>query len=340
LGTQYYLDLPVTVKPGPQNLAKTRRLQGSSLRSSSQYTDDNEGEWRKVSKQTRVPTQWMSTAVSLCWPPRRTILAKRHVVGLMDDERAALGGQEAGPLTLRQRYRVQILLRADAGETDEEIADEVGVSPSTVAKVPRRFAAGGLDAVLIDWPRPGPSPPSAARPRRSSSPPSAAPSPGKGHLDRPHARQPPGRAPGGRGHLGGHDPPGPQKSDLKPWQKKSWCPPKAVDGEFIHRMEDVLELFTEPHDPYRPVVWFDEASKELRGDVAEPVPPAPGSLAKQDDESTRHGTDNLFVIVEPLAGRRHVTLTDRRTIPDFAAQMKQLCDEMYPEAEVIREELV
>ena len=101
-------------------------------------------------------------------------------------------------------------------------------------------------------------------------------------------------------------------------------------------MEDVLELYAEPYDPARPVVGFDEASKELRGDVAEPVPPAPGVPAKQDYEYTRHGTANLFVIVEPLAGRRHVTVTERRTIPDFAAQMKYLCDDLYPEAEVIR----
>jgi hypothetical protein len=101
-------------------------------------------------------------------------------------------------------------------------------------------------------------------------------------------------------------------------------------------MEDVLELYAEPHDPARPVVGFDEASKELHGDVAEPVPPAPGSPAKHDYEYTRHGTANLFVIVEPLAGRRRITVTDRRAIPDFAAQMKILCDEMYPEAQVIR----
>jgi hypothetical protein len=101
-------------------------------------------------------------------------------------------------------------------------------------------------------------------------------------------------------------------------------------------MEDVLELYAEPHDPARPVVCFDEASKELHGDVAPPVPPAPGAPAKQDYEYTRHGTANLFVIVEPTAGRRHVTVTDRRAIPDFAAQMKYLCDELYPEATTIR----
>ena len=101
-------------------------------------------------------------------------------------------------------------------------------------------------------------------------------------------------------------------------------------------MEDVLELYAEPYDPARPVVCFDEASKELRGDVAEPIPPAPGAPARQDYEYTRHGTANLFVVVEPLAGRRRVTVTDRRTIPDFAAQMKMLCDEIYPEATTIR----
>ncbi len=101
-------------------------------------------------------------------------------------------------------------------------------------------------------------------------------------------------------------------------------------------MEDVLELYAEPYDPARPVVCFDEASKELRGDVVEPVPPSPGSPAKQDYEYTRHGTANLFVLVEPLGGRRHVTVTERRATPDFAAQMKHLCDVMYPEAEVIR----
>ena len=101
-------------------------------------------------------------------------------------------------------------------------------------------------------------------------------------------------------------------------------------------MEDVLELYAEPYDADRPVVCFDEASKELRGHVADPVPVAPGHPAREDYEYTRHGTANLFVVVEPLAGKRQVTVTDRRTIPDFAAQMKYLCDELYPQAEVIR----
>lgn len=101
-------------------------------------------------------------------------------------------------------------------------------------------------------------------------------------------------------------------------------------------MEDVLDVYAEPHDPKRPVVCFDECSKELHGQVTAPIPASPGHPAKEDYEYVRNGTANLFVIVEPLAGTRHVTVTDRRTIPDFAAQMKYLCDELYPDAEVIR----
>lgn len=101
-------------------------------------------------------------------------------------------------------------------------------------------------------------------------------------------------------------------------------------------MEDVLELYAEPYDPTRPVVCFDECSKELHGQVTEPAPCAPGRPAKEDYEYTRQGTANLFVVVEPLAGARHVEVTDRRAIPDFAAQMKYLCDVLYPAAAVIR----
>lgn len=101
-------------------------------------------------------------------------------------------------------------------------------------------------------------------------------------------------------------------------------------------MEDVLELYADPYDSKRPVVCFDEASKELHGQVADPIPVTPGHPAKEDYEYVRNGTANLFIFVEPLAGRRRVNVTDRRTIPDFAAQMKCLCDDMYPNAEVIR----
>lgn len=101
-------------------------------------------------------------------------------------------------------------------------------------------------------------------------------------------------------------------------------------------MEDVPGLYAEPHDPSRPVVCFDEAGKELHGHVADPVPAAPGRPGKEDYEYTRHGTANRFVVVEPLAGTRRVTGTERRTAADFAAQKTALCDDVYPDAAVIR----
>ena len=101
-------------------------------------------------------------------------------------------------------------------------------------------------------------------------------------------------------------------------------------------MEDVLSLYAEPHDPARPVVCFDEASKELHAEVREPIPPAPGHPARRDYEYARRGTANIFVAVEPLAGVRRLTVTERRGTLDFAEQMRRLCDEWYPGATTIR----
>jgi len=82
-------------------------------------------------------------------------MGKKYLVRLTAAERADLERRFAGPLTLRQRNRVQILLRADAGETDADIADDLGVTPHTAANVRKRFAAAGLDAALTEKPRSG-----------------------------------------------------------------------------------------------------------------------------------------------------------------------------------------
>jgi hypothetical protein len=100
-------------------------------------------------------------------------------------------------------------------------------------------------------------------------------------------------------------------------------------------MEDVLEVYKRPYDSRRPVVCLDETSKQLIGEVRRPVPAAPGQVAHYDSEYVRHGVANLFMIVEPLAGRRDVEVTDRRTKKDYAQCLRKLSDELYPEAEVI-----
>ena len=100
-------------------------------------------------------------------------------------------------------------------------------------------------------------------------------------------------------------------------------------------MEDVLEVYQRPYDPKRPQVCLDEASKQLIGETCLPVPAAPGRAAREDYEYVRNGTVNLFMMFEPLAGRRHVRITDRRTKIDFAEAIKELADERYPDAEKI-----
>ena len=101
-------------------------------------------------------------------------------------------------------------------------------------------------------------------------------------------------------------------------------------------MEDVLDLYTEPYDPQRPTVNFDETSKQLIRETRKPLPTTPGRPARYDYEYERNGTRNLFMLVEPRTGWRHITVTERRTMQDFAYQMQWLVDEGYPEATVIR----
>ena len=100
-------------------------------------------------------------------------------------------------------------------------------------------------------------------------------------------------------------------------------------------MEDVLEVYCRPYDSCRPQVNLDEAAKQLLAEVRAPLPMRPGSPERVDNEYTREGTAALFMVCEPLAGRRHVFVRERRTRLDFAAVIKTLCDELYPRAEKI-----
>lgn len=101
-------------------------------------------------------------------------------------------------------------------------------------------------------------------------------------------------------------------------------------------MEDVLELLSEPYDPKRPVVCFDEKPVQLLQDIREPKPVRPKQPKLQDYEYKREGTANIFMTVEPLRAWRHLEVTEQRGKLDFAEQMKQLVDVHYPEAECIR----
>lgn len=114
-----------------------------------------------------------------------------------------------------------------------------------------------------------------------------------------------------------------------------WCIPPKQNAEFVCALENVLAVYTRPYDPKRPVVCFDEKSKQLVGEVCKPIPAAAGRAECHDYEYVRNGTANLFMMVEPLGGWRRVNVTTRRTKLDFAEQIKELVDVHYPQAERI-----
>jgi transposase len=101
-------------------------------------------------------------------------------------------------------------------------------------------------------------------------------------------------------------------------------------------MEDVLDLYAEPDDEARPVVNFDEKSKQLVAETRAVIPAAPGRAERFDYEYRRGGVANLFAFCEARAGWRHFAVTERHTKQDFAEQMRWLVDERYPQAERIR----
>jgi len=103
----------------------------------------------------------------------------------------------------------------------------------------------------------------------------------------------------------------------------------------VAAMEDVLDVYARPPDPARPLVCFDEAGKELRGQTRPPTPLGPGCPVQQDTEYTRHGSANLFLAVAPHLGWRQVTVTDHHRRADFAHALRDLADQAFPEAERI-----
>jgi hypothetical protein len=100
-------------------------------------------------------------------------------------------------------------------------------------------------------------------------------------------------------------------------------------------MADVLDVYTRPLDPRRPLVCLDEASTQLLADVASPLPVAPGRPAREDYAYQRYGTASLFLCYAPLLGQRHITASERRTKVDFAAVVRDLLEVRYPDAEQV-----
>src|ERR1700716_3003272 len=260
----------------------------------------------------------------------------RYRVELSQAERCELTAMlSKGKRAARKLKRAQILLAADAGRSDEEIARAVAVGGSTVYRTKRRFVEGNLERALSEDPRPGAE-------RKLT---------GKEEallVATACAKPPAGRArwtlellAGAMVKLTEHGGLSREtvrrlaENDLKPWRKDMLCIPE-VDGTYVARMEDVLDLYAEPPDPKRPVVCFDESPTQLIGEVRQPIPATPGHLERYDCEYRRNGTVNLFIFLDAHRPWRKVKVTDSRAAVDFAACMRELTDVHFPVAERIR----
>ena len=123
-----------------------------------------------------------------------------------------------------------------------------------------------------------------------------------------------------------------EKNEIKPWLVEEWCIPEA-NAEFVSKMEDVLDVYQRPYDPINPVVCIDETNKQLIKETR--IPCVSGQIEKVDSEYERNGVADVFMISEPLAGKRETIVTETRTAIDFANALKFTSDVMYPHAEKI-----
>ncbi len=100
-------------------------------------------------------------------------------------------------------------------------------------------------------------------------------------------------------------------------------------------MEDILDLYTQPYDPQRPMVCMDETNRQLLADLQPPLPAEPSHPQRFDFQYEREGVAQVFLFLEPLAGQRQAKVTDQRTRKDWAEVMRELADEHYPQADKI-----
>jgi hypothetical protein len=127
-----------------------------------------------------------------------------------------------------------------------------------------------------------------------------------------------------------------KKNELQPHLSKYWKIPPDGNAAFVANMEDVLDLYHLPYDPLFPVVCMDESNKQLVGEVHAPLPMASGQIRTEDHEYVRNGVADIFIEVEPLGGRRHIEITERRTRQDWAGFIKGMLNERYPQATKVR----
>ena len=262
-----------------------------------------------------------------------------YIVRLTNDEREALERLvSGGTKQARKVKRAQILLAANRGVSDAEMAATISCGTATVYRAKKAFVEEGLEQALNEKPRPGAKRKLSGREETllvalaCSAPPL-----GRSRwtlqlladefvlLDSIELESVSADTVGRRL----------AENEIKPWQKKMWCIP-AIDAEFVERMENVLDLYAEPHDPVRPTVCFDEKPCQLIGETRVPIPMKPGQPQRVDYEYQRNGVANIFMMVGAAFAWRQTKVTAQRTAIDFAEVMRDLVDVHFPHAKRIR----
>lgn len=123
---------------------------------------------------------------------------------------------------------------------------------------------------------------------------------------------------------------------MKPHLEKCWCIPPEKNAEFVANMEDILSLYCLAYDPEIPLVCMDEQPLQLIKEIALPLPTKPGQPRKYDYQYERNGTANNFMFTEPLGSWRKVNIRERKTMIDWAHEIKELLDVNYAHVKKVR----
>ena len=111
--------------------------------------------------------------------------------------------------------------------------------------------------------------------------------------------------------------------------------PPHQSSHFVAAMEQVLDVYKRPYNIARPIICMDESPKQLIKETRQPISMSPGLEKKYDYEYTRCGVCNVFMVNEPLAGKRYVKVTDQKTKNDWAILIREIADNYYADAEII-----
>ncbi len=267
---------------------------------------------------------------------------KKYIVTLTDEERVQLHHLlSAGKAAARKLTHARILLKADRNAapewTDAAISAALEVTPQTVANVRQAFVEDGLEVALSGQ---------STRNQRGRKIDGECEAHLIALLCQPaptgHARWTLRLLAGQMVKLEYIDAVSHETvrqsllgNELKPWQEEEWCIPPEQNGEFVCRMEDILDIYTQPEDLKYPKVCIDELSKQLVGETRVPVPLEPGKPRRYDYEYERKGTCNIYMIFAPFRGQRWAKVTEHRGYRDWAYLMRDLVDVHFPEAECI-----